>query len=382
MEAAAAREKKPNIASKALPKPGRRHLDFPILITVIFLCAVGLVMLFSASYYNSLQIREDGLYYVRRQAVYLALAIPIMLILTRVDYRVLSKVSFPILAVSVILLILVLFIGTKSNGARRWLEFGVSVQPSEVAKFGLIIYMSAFMSKRAHLMKDFKQGLVPMLLVIVVICGLVMLQPNMSMAVIIGMMGIIMLYIGGVDGKYIALLMLAGVAAFFVLAYAEPYRVARLLSFTDPWADASDTGYQLIQSLYALGSGGLFGVGLNNSRQKLLYLTYGESDFVFSIVGEELGFIGAGVILLLYGFIVYRGIRIALRCKDRFGSLLAAGISIVFGLQVLVNVGVVTGVMPTTGQALPFISSGGSSLLIFMSAMGVLLNISRHTADM
>ncbi len=362
-------------------KPGR--MDFGILFVVLLLCAIGLVMVFSASYYSAQEKIGDSLFYVRKQAIYLALSIPVMFLLTRIDYHVLDKLKTPILLVCGVLLVAVLLFGSEYNGAKRWLSIaGQSIQPSEVAKFGMMIYMSAFMASRQHLMKDFFKGLLPMLLVLGIICGLIMLQPNMSMAVIIGMMGIAMLYVGGADFKYIALMMLGGVGLFILLAVIEPYRYARLVSFTDPWKDSSGTGYQLIQSLYALGAGGLFGQGLSNSRQKLLYLTFGESDFVYSIVGEELGFIGAAVVLLLYLFIVYRGIRVALKCKDRFGSLLAAGITIVFALQVAVNVGVVTGVMPTTGQAMPFISAGGSSLLIFMSAMGVLLNISRHTSEL
>lgn len=358
------------------------HMDFAIFITVLALCGIGLVMVFSASYYSSQEKWGDGLFYVRKQLMYIALAIPAMLLLTRVDYHVLDRFRTPALIISVALLIAVLFFGSEVNGAKRWLIIaGQSIQPSEVAKFGMILYMCAFMSKRQHLMKDFVKGLVPMLMVIGLICGLVMLQPNMSMAVIIGMMGIIMLYVGGADSKHIAILMFCGIVLFILFAVIEPYRFERLTTFTNPWEDPSDSGYQLIQSLYALGSGGLFGQGLNNSRQKLLYLTYGESDFVFSIVGEELGFIGAACVMLLYLFIIYRGVRVALRCKDRFGSMLAAGITIVFALQVAVNIGVVTGAMPTTGQALPFVSAGGSSLLIFLSAMGVLLNISRHTTE-
>lgn len=219
-----------------------------------------------------------------------------------------------------------------------------------------------------------------MLLIIGLICGLIMLQPNMSMAVIIGMLGYSLLFVGGCDGKQMAILLVIAIGLFFLLAWIEPYRFARLTSFTDPWADPLGTGYQLIQSYYAIGSGGMFGKGLNNSRQKLLFMTYGESDFIFSIVCEELGLIGGIVIMLAYGYIIYRGIRVALRCRDRFGSLLAAGITIVFAIQILVNIGVVTGTFPTTGQALPFISAGGTSMVIFLLAMGVLLNISRSTS--
>ncbi|HRX59061.1 MAG TPA: FtsW/RodA/SpoVE family cell cycle protein, partial [Eubacteriales bacterium] len=199
----------------------------------------------------------------------------------------------------------------------------------------------------------------------------------MSMAVIMGLMGYALLFIGGCDTKQMLLLAVVFAALFALLAVIEPYRMARLTSFVDPWADALGDGYQLIQSYYALGSGGLFGVGLNNSHQKLLYMTYGESDFIFAIVCEELGLVGGLLVLAAYGFIIYRGIRIALLCRDRFGSMLAGGITVVFGLQVFVNIGVCTGLLPTTGQALPFISAGGSSMMIFLAAMGVLLNISR-----
>ncbi len=360
-----------------------QKMDFPIFIAILALCIIGLVMVFSASYYSAEMNKGDGLLFVRKQGQYLLMALPVMLVMTRVDYHLLERLKTPALALSVLLLVLVLFVGREENGAKRWLIVaGVSIQPSELAKFGLIIYMSAFMAHRQHLMRDFVKGVVPMLIVMGVICGLVIAQPNMSMSVIIAMIGIIMLYIGGAQEKHIALLLVCGVAAFILFAIIEPYRMARLTSFRDPWQYARTTGHQLIQSLYALGAGGLFGQGLNNSRQKLLYLTYGESDFVFSIVGEELGFIGAAGIILVYMFIVYRGMRVAMRCKDRFGSLMAGGISLVFALQVLVNIGVVTGAMPTTGQALPFISAGGSSLMIFLSAMGILLNISRYTAEM
>ena len=363
----------------------RGKMDFAILATICVLLAIGVVMLFSASYYYAETQKDNGLFYVQKQLLFIAIAIPLMLAITRMDYRLLLKFRIPeiMLGASIVLLILVLIFGKTTNGAKRWLEIGsLSVQPSEVAKFGLIVYMAAFMPSKPNLMKDVKHGLLPMLMVIGMVCVLIMAQPNMSMAVIVGMMGIVMLYVGGVEGKYIAMLLFAGMVLFVLFAYIEPYRMARLVGFRNPWEDAAGTGYQLIQSFYALGAGGLFGQGFNNSRQKLLYLTYGESDFVFAIVGEELGFIGAMLVILLYIFIVYRGMRVALRCRNRFGSMLAAGITVVFALQVLVNVGVVTGSMPTTGQALPFMSAGGTSLLIFMSAMGVLLNISRDTSEL
>lgn len=364
------------------------RMDYGILLTVTLLCAFGLVMLFSATYYsaqNRAVTNYDGYYYLRRQVVYMLIAYPVMLLLSFFDYRRLERFKVIGFLVSVGLLVAVLIFGRETNGAKRWIVIaGQSIQPSEIAKFGMMLYMCAFMARRHAVMRDFKRGMLPMLLVIGVICGLIMLQPNMSMAVIVGLMGYALLFAGGADVKQMLLLGVLLVALFFLFAVIEPYRFQRLTTFTDPWNDGKNglgSGYQLIQSFYALGSGGLFGLGLNNSRQKLLYMTYGESDFIFAILGEELGFVGAVVVLSAYGFIIFRGLRIALRCRDRFGSLLAAGITIVFALQVFVNIGVVTGVMPTTGQALPFISSGGSSLLIFLSVIGVLLNISRSTGE-
>ncbi len=361
----------------------QHRMDYAILLTVTLLCAFGLVMVFSASYYyaqNTASTNYDGYYYIRKQAVYLALGYPMMILLSFFDYKRLEGFKVIGMLISLVLLVAVLIFGHELNGAKRWLVIaGQSIQPSEVAKFGMMLYMCAFMSKKHAVMKSFKYGMLPMLLVIGVVCGLVMLQPNMSMAVIMGMLGYALLFVGGCDGKQMILLLIAAIGAFVLLAVIEPYRMARLTSFTDPWKDPLGTGYQLIQSFYAIGSGGLFGRGLNNSRQKLLFLTYGESDFIFAVVCEELGFFGALAILLAYGFIIYRGIRVALRCRDRFGSLLAAGITVVFAIQIFVNIGVVTGAFPTTGQALPFISAGGSSMVIFLAAMGVLLNISRST---
>lgn len=356
-------------------------IDFSILLIVTALCAFGLVMIFSASYYyaqNYKGANYDSFYYLKKQALFLALGYPVMLGLTRLNYRYIDRVKGLVLLGSIVLLVLVLLWGQDLNGGKRWLNIsGISIQPSELAKFGMIIYMSSFMAKREAVMKDFRKGMIPMLIVIVIICGLIILQPNMSMAVIVGAIGVILLFLGGADLRQLLILAVIAVIAFVALVFLADYRIERVTYFTDPWKDPQGSGYQLIQSYYAIGSGGLFGKGLNNSYQKLLYMTYGESDFIFAILCEEFGFVGGSVIILAYAWIVYRGMRISLLCKNRFGALLAAGISIVFGMQVVINIGVVTGLMPTTGQALPFISAGGTSLLIFLAAMGILLNISR-----
>ena len=356
-------------------------LDFSILLVVTILCAFGLVMIFSASYYYAQHYsgaNYDGFYYLKRQAVYLAIGYPVMIGLSMLNFRVIQRANYLALIISILLLIAVLLWGRDLNGGKRWLNIaGISIQPSEVAKFGMMIFMCAYMAKHRHEMTSFRIGMFPMLIVIGLITGLIMLQPNMSMAVIVGFIGIVLLFLGGCDIKPLLIVGALAVVLVVILAFAQPYRVARMTSFRNPENDPQGTGYQLLQSFYAIGSGGLFGKGLNNSYQKLLYMTYGESDFIFAILCEEFGFFGGTLIILLYAWIVFRGMMISLRCRNRFGSLLAAGISIVFGFQVFVNIAVVTGLMPTTGQALPFISAGGTSLLVFLAAMGLLLSISR-----
>ncbi len=359
----------------------RGKMDFSILLVISALCAFGLVMIFSASYYYAQHYsgaNNDSFYYLKRQLVYLLIGYPLMLLISLINYRVVERLRSVFMAVSLLLLIAVLLWGKDLNGGKRWLDVaGISIQPSELAKFGLMIFMCSYMSRHKDEMHTFRYGMLPMLIAIGFIAGLVMLQPNMSMAVIIGFIGVVLLYLGGCNLKQLFVLGILAVVAFFILARSAEYRVARLTSFSNPESDPQGTGYQLLQSYYAIGSGGFFGKGLNNSYQKLLYMTYGESDFIFAILCEEFGFVGGLIVILMYAWIVFRGIVIAMRCRNRFGSLLAAGISIVFGFQVFVNIGVVTGLLPTTGQALPFISAGGTSLLVFLAAMGLLLSISR-----
>lgn len=359
----------------------RGKMDFSILLMVSALCAFGLVMIFSASYYYAQHYsgaNNDSFYYLKKQLVYLLIGYPVMLTVSMIDYRLIERLRSVFLAVSVLLLIAVLLWGQDLNGGKRWLPVaGITIQPSELAKFGLMIFMCSYMSRHKNEMHTFRFGMLPMLIAIGFIAGLVMLQPNMSMAVIIGFIGVVLLYLGGCDIKQLLGLGVLAVIAVVVLAFAQPYRRARMTSFSNPETDPLGSGYQLLQSYYAIGSGGFFGKGLNNSYQKLLYMTYGESDFIFAILCEEFGFFGGLVVILMYAWIVFRGIVISMRCRDRFGSLLAAGISIVFGFQVFVNIGVVTGLLPTTGQSLPFISAGGTSLIVFLSAMGLLLSISR-----
>ena len=362
------------------------QLDFPLLFAIALLCAFGLVMLFSASYYyaqNTAATRYDGFFYLKSQAMYLAVGLVAMYVVSRVDYHFFDKIRVFALVGTLLLMLLVLVpgLGVSRDGAQRWLGIpgtGFTFQPSELAKFALIVYMAGFMSRRPQAMKNLTKGVFPMLFIMGAFGLVLLLQKNMSMMVILLMTGVVMLFLGGAEIKH--LLLLAGIALpiLVVAVLMEDYRQSRVLMFMDPWESTEKGAYQLRQALIALGAGGVFGQGLNFSRQKLLFLPYGESDFIFAIIGEELGFIGCTLLILTYLFIIYRGIRIAMRCKDRFGSLMAAGITAVIGMQAAINIAVATSSIPPTGQTLPFVSAGGTSLMIFLAAAGILLNISRN----
>lgn len=362
------------------------QLDFPLLFAIALLCAFGLVMLFSASYYyaqNTAATKYDGFFYLKSQAMYLAVGLVAMYVVSRVDYHFFDKIRVFALVGTLALMLLVLIpgLGVDRNGAQRWLKIpgtSFTFQPSELAKFALIVYMAGFMSRRPQAMKNLTKGVFPMLFIMGAFGLVLLLQKNMSMMVILLMTGVVMLFLGGAEIKH--LLLLAGIALpiLVVAVLMEDYRQSRVLMFMDPWESTEKGAYQLRQALIALGAGGVFGQGLNFSRQKLLFLPYGESDFIFAIIGEELGFIGCTLLILTYLFIIYRGIRIAMRCKDRFGSLMAAGITAVIGMQAAINIAVATSSIPPTGQTLPFVSAGGTSLMIFLAAAGILLNISRN----
>ena len=361
------------------------QIDFPLLFAIILLCAFGLVMLFSASFYYAQHTpgtNYDGFYYLKSQAMYLAFGFVALAIISRVDYHFFDKIRVFALVGTLALMLLVLIpgLGVSLNGAQRWLGIpgtSFTFQPSELAKFALIVYMAGFMSRRPQTMKNLTKGVFPMLFIMGAFGLVLLLQKNMSMMVILLMTGVVMLFLGGAEIKH--LLLLAGIAVpiLVVAVLIEDYRVSRVLMFMDPWESTEAGAYQLRQALLALGSGGVFGQGLNFSRQKLLFLPYGESDFIFAIIGEELGFVGCTLLILAYLFVIYRGVRIAMRCKDRFGSLVAAGITAVIGMQAAINIAVATSSIPPTGQTLPFVSAGGTSLVIFLAAAGILLNISR-----
>ena len=355
--------------------------DKVLYAVTIALVAFGILMVYSASHYNARVNFGNEFLFMYKQLVGAVFGIGAMIALSFMDYRKLIKLRYIILILSVILLILVFVpgIGIENYGARRWINFPFfTLQPSEIAKFAFIIFAAAYMAKHKKNMHRFKFVL-PVLGVGVGICLLIILQPNMSITMVTGMLMLSMLFMGGMKIKHFIMLAIPFAALIPTLIIIEQYRMNRLMAFVDPWQSPLGEGFQLIQSYYSLGSGGLFGLGLFNSRQKYLFLPFSESDFILSIIGEEFGLFGC--MLLFAGFIlmISRAVRIAQRAPDRFGTLLASGIAAIIAIQTLVNIAVVTGSIPPTGLPLPFISSGSSSLIVFLASIGILQSISKNS---
>ena len=297
------------------------------------------------------------------------------------DYHLLAKYKWWIIGLTILLLLLVFVpgLGMESYGAKRWVSIlGFSIQPSEIAKFALVIFTASYMSENHEKVKTLK-GLMPVLLVGGTLCVLIMLEPSMSVTMCIGFVTLFMLIIGGMSKKHTIMFSIPAGAMVPLLIVLEPYRLKRLMAFIDPWASPQGEGFQLIQSLYSLGDGGWFGVGLFNSRQKYLFLPFAESDFILSIIGEEIGFIGTTILMAVFLFLVYRLIKIALDAKDRFGAMLVSGVAFIIAVQTLLNIAVVTGSIPPTGLPLPFISSGGTSVMVFMAGIGICINVLRQS---
>ncbi|MGI6162179.1 MAG: putative lipid II flippase FtsW [Christensenellales bacterium] len=358
----------------------KRPYDFSILLITLILVCFGVLMVFSASFYTAQARFDDGYHYFKKQLLGAAIGLVCMFVLANIDYKKLKKLALFAIIISEGLLLLLLIdgMGDSKNEATRWFSlFGFSIQPAEIAKFALILFMAATISNKREKMKTFKDGLLPNIIVLGALCVPILLQPNFSTVVIMAMLWAVMVFVGGCSVPQLLGLGAVGGAAGYSVATMAGYRVDRLDYFADPWLDPSGKGYQIIQSLYSISAGGLFGVGLGNSRQKLLYLPYGESDFIFSIIAEEFGLIGALALLAAFGFLIWRGVLVAMRCPDLFGTMLATGIVAIIAIQVMVNIAVATKAIPTTGQTLPFISAGSSSLIVMMSGIGVLLAISR-----
>lgn len=353
-----------------------------ILIATLLLLTIGVVMVYSASAVLAFREFGDYGYYLKRQLVFAVLGIIAMYFTMNVDYWVWKKLAKPGLIVCFGLLVIVLIpgIGVIRGGARSWLGIGsLGIQPSEFMKLGMIVFMAKLLSDEQSGITRFTKGLLPPLGIMGAAFGLIMLQPDLGSGAVLVGATMIIIYTAGARISHLAMLGMVGVAGFVGLIASAPYRLKRITGFLDPWQDPLGTGYQIIQSLYAIGPGGLVGLGLGMSRQKYSYLPEPQTDFIFSIISEELGFIGGAVVLLLFMLLVWRGMRAAITAPDTFGSLLAVGIVGMIAVQVVINIGVVIGMFPVTGITLPLISAGGSSLTLMLTALGVLLNISRYS---
>lgn len=381
---------KPSIGANAADKPRKnymplRNVDKGLLLSFIALLACGLIVLYAASYYNA-QDKGSALSEVYSQLLGIAAGAVLMLALLRMDYHLLARpqIAVSLLLLSIVLLILVAIpgIGKMLNGSRRWLRLGpVSFQPSELAKYALILHLARLLSRKNFNVRSLLRGLVPAFLFPGLAFVLILMQPNLSTAGSILIVSAIMVMVAGARWLHLGMIGAAGIVLGGYYALSEPYRRARLMSFRNPFAYLSNEGYQLSQSLMAFGSGGLFGMGLGKGRQKYAFLPYPESDFIFAVVGEDMGFVGCIGILALFALFVFFALRVAIRCRDRFGSLLAGGIAAMIGVQTVLNVAVVIGMMPTTGLPLPFFSSGGTSVSILMGATAILLNISASVRE-
>jgi cell division protein FtsW len=361
---------------------GRRAPDFWLYLPIIVLAGIGVVMVYSASSIVAADRYGDAAYFLKRQLVWVGLGGVAMLLAQRIYYVALRRITpvLLLLALAALILVLVPGVGRVAGGARRWISLGgpLSIQPAEAAKLALTLYLANFLTYRADWLYDFRRGVLPPLLITGMMFGLILAQPDLGSAMLIGMVTFVMLFVAGARLVHLAGLTVLGIPALLVAILGEDYRRRRLLAFLDPWADPQGAGFHIIQSLLALGSGGVLGVGLGNSRQKFFYLPERHTDFIFSILGEELGLIGTGAVIAMFALFAYRGFRVARRAPDQFGALLAAGITTMVIIQAVLNIGVTTGVLPITGVPLPFLSFGGSSLLFTMISAGVLLNISQY----
>lgn len=354
-------------------------IDFPLFIIILILSCFGLVMVFSASMVEDVKKYNNIYFHLIKQSIWLVIGLGAMITMMSIPYQKLRNRKFINIGMTITLVLLVVVLFMPSvNGASRWIGIGsFGVQPSELAKIMTIIYLADMITRKGERIKSFSQGVIPVLLVSGLVAALILKEPNMSTAVIILATAFCMLIASGARFSHLFGLVIVGISGGGFLAMSADYRRQRVLGFLNPWKDALDTGYQAIQSLYALGAGGFFGTGLGQSRQKWYYIPEAQNDFIFSIIGEELGFLGVLFVIILFVLLVWRGMKIALNCKDKFGSLLAVGITSLIAIQSCINLLVVSSFMPVTGVTLPLISYGGSSYVITMASLGILLNISR-----
>ncbi len=391
--------KKRNTRRIAVPSSGRmpelkiqslketvKSVDTQFLAAIYILLAFGLLMVLSASSpiaYASSATNHDSFYYFKKQLMWACLGTVAMFVTANYDYKKLKNWAFPALVLSIVLLLLVLVpgIGRKINDARRWIYLGpINFQPSEVAKITTIVFFSYSLSKNYKELSNF--GVFLMYIGIIgVIAAIIMMEPHFSCTMLIAATACVLLLVAGAKIKHFLILGCCAVPAIVLLIIKAPYRLARVTTFLDPFKDIQDDGWQIVQSLYAIGSGGIFGAGLGQSRQKFTYMSEPQNDFIFAILAEEFGLLGAILVVIMFIFLIVRGIKIALNAPDLFGTLLATGIVAIIAIQAIVNIAVVTSSMPVTGMPLPFFSYGGTALAITMAEMGIVLNISRHQKD-
>lgn len=358
-----------------------RHFDHALYFLVVTLMGIGLVMIYSASSITSMFQMDDGLYYLKRQLLWVVLAVAAMTIGSRLDYRRLEPLATPLLLLAIVLLILVLIPGLtrEIGGARRWFRIGqIGFQPSDLAKLAMIIFLARSIANKQKVIAQLVHGILPDAMLVAIVCALILKEPNLSTAATIGAVYVIMLFLGNVPWKHLAWMAACGLVGVGSLIVSEGYRFQRLMAFLDPWSNARRSGYHIIQSLTAIGSGGWWGLGLGGSRQKFFILPERHTDFIFAIICEELGLVGAMLVVGLFALLLWRGYKIAARAPDMFGFLLAGGLTSLIAVQFVVNLGVVLSLFPTTGIPLPFISYGGSSILFLGIGIGIVLNVSRH----
>jgi len=362
-----------------------RKPDYILLTTVSILVALGLVMVYSASFVEAFTLHDTQFYYLLRQFAGATIGTAGLLFTQRIDYRFWRRFSVPLMGVTLVLLVLVLVLPasiTTVNNSRAWIRFGnglFSMQPSEIAKLGLIVYFADWLSRRGEKVRNVTYGLIPFSVMLGLVCGLVMLEPDLGTTVVLVMIAGIIYFAAGASLLHILVAAGLGVVAFWALIELVGIQNSRIAAFIDPWKHYSGAGYQPIHALYALGSGGVFGEGLGQSRQKFHWLPQAHTDTIFAIIGEELGLIGTVLVLIAFLVIAYRGFRIAAHAPDAFSSLVAVGITSWLVFQALLNIAVVTSLVPFTGLTLPFLSYGSTSLIMCMASTGILLNISRHT---
>ena len=371
-------------AKREMSRTVKGPVDLPFALLVVLLSGVGLVMMFSASYAWADRFTDTPVFYVTRQAIFMVMGIAVMMAVSRFNYHYFKMISIPAMVVALILLVVVLFVGSREKEAVRWINFGLfNIQPSEIAKVAVIMLFATMIAGNPDKMSEKRllpalRNITPYIALLALIAGLMAMQPHFSGIILILAVGAVMLYMGGLAYRWIFAVGAAGVGAMTVLITATDYAARRISIWQDPWSDLRGDGWQTVQSLYAVASGGWFGLGLGQSRQKYSYLPEPHNDFVFAIVCEELGMAGALIVLFLFLLLICRGFWIALHARDRFGTLLVSGVTTLLAIQTFLNVAVVTNLIPVTGISMPFFSYGGSSLVIQMVEMGIVLAVSRR----